>query len=68
MAKKEIKKDVVVPVEDGVVEVMEVAEVSGRFGVRLSRDIPYGPKVGTRYFDNKADAEAYQKRFGGEFV
>lgn len=55
---KEIKVDVAPEV------VSKVAKV----GVELDNDIPNGPKKGVRYFDNKADAEAYQKRFGGKFV
>lgn len=62
-------KEVLVPVEDGVQEVVAPAPVGkGKVGVELDHDIPYGPKKGVRYFDNKDDAEAYQKRFGGKLV
>ena len=61
------KKDITIPLEDGVEEVVEVAN-GGKFGVELDHDVPFGPKKGIRYFDNKEDAKIYQDRFGGKLV
>ena len=72
--RKQAEKDVEIvkeAVEETVEEATEEveADAKGKYTVLVPVTQPSGPVGGsTRTFDNKKDAEAYKKRFNGEFT
>ncbi len=59
---KPVEKSSEKPVEE------QKSDQKATLSVKISKDVPFGPKVGTRTFEKLEDAQAYQSRFGGEFV